>query len=96
MYSLPPSGALKTHTAPSFTHLAVYFISINMLGYAFMCLSTWFSAMVFAPGEPLSAWIRTLYILRLVGDPHADRPCADDYSLRREESKLGYVASDPG
>ncbi len=39
------------------------FFAVDMLGYGFMCLSTWFAAPVFVHGDRLSAWIRRLAIL---------------------------------
>lgn len=39
------------------------FFAVDMLGYGFMCLATWFTAGVFGTGDRLSAWIRRLFIL---------------------------------
>lgn len=39
------------------------FFALNMLGYAFMCLSTWCAASVFTRGDRLTLWIRRLFIV---------------------------------
>lgn len=39
------------------------FFALDMLGYGFMCLATWFTAAVFDSDHRLSLWIRRLFVL---------------------------------
>ena len=44
-----------------FTPGSVFF-AVDMLGYGFMCLATWFTAGVFGTENRLSLWIRRLFV----------------------------------